>query len=313
MSVPTNQEIFTATFEDAITARNKKRPINQWKRAAFFAKLEAKGFIKREFLKEKISVKVDYRQNPDGDFLATETQAISETKRQILKELQYTPAQLVVPVSFTDREEALTGSDDIVDLIASKVDNAQDSVEQLIESKLFSATVYNLFNSLPTAITANGEGTVGEVDAASETWHQNQFIDYGANTEEFAAKLTTLWNDVEGGTGLPGKPTLLVSDAATQGIYESLGQVNQRWVSEKDLDLGFTSFMFKNAPYIYSDSATSSVFMISPEAIELRVAKNYWMKQKKARYTGTAGEQIQIGSFLQLVVKNRSRLGVAWT
>ncbi len=63
--------------------------------------LEKQGCIDRMALGDNIEAPLDYRANPEGSFLATDQDATSLLKTEVITSASYAISQLSVPVVWT--------------------------------------------------------------------------------------------------------------------------------------------------------------------------------------------------------------------
>src|ERR1019366_5674301 len=128
------------------------------------------------------------------------------------------------------------------------------------------------------------------------------------------AAFTTTWNQCAKGSGSKMLPTLMVSDAPTQALFEGTQQANQRWVDTDELKAGFKILAFKTARYVFSQYGSTRVYFPNPKNLTLEVSKSYFRNLGETEsIPNVNGFVKKIYSAMQLVTNNRSRLGVAHT
>jgi hypothetical protein len=304
--MPTISQIMSASYPAVIA----ERPANQWAESALMRALESGGFIKRFAMGDTIEANLDYRANTGAQMLATDLTPTSTTKTEVLTAASYSPAALSVPVVWSKQDEA-KNEDQKVDLVAGLIDNALESHDDLIEQNLFVGT--NGFIGFNTLITVDGTGTIGGIVAGTDVFWKNKFGVSYVNAAGIEAQMTSVWNKCTKGTGSPMTPKVLVSDAATQALFEGSQQTNQRFVNSSELNAGFLTLAFKSSKYVFSPYGTSSIYFLNPKNYQLRVSKSmYRFKEKETPLEAAEGYKTSVFSVLQAITDNRSRLGVAF-
>lgn len=288
----------------------KRKAANQWAESAFMRELERQGCIVRKSLGATIEVPLDYRINPGAAFLATDLTPTSMTKTEVLTAASYDIAELSVPIVWSKKDEVQNPTENQkVALVTSLLDNAIESHDAMIEDALFTTST-NGFLGLPTHMVAAGTGSDGGIDSSTETFWRNQQATYVDDTDIEAA-FTTVYNACAKGSGSMSEPKVAVSDGATQALFESTQQALQRFQDSQDLKAGFKTFMFKNARYVFSPEASTSVYFFNPRHLKLIVSAQYFRDRGDTQEIQNAnGFVSKIYSALQTVTNNRSRLGV---
>ncbi len=304
--MPSISQLLAASYPALVA----KKPANQWAESALLRALEAAGAIKRLAMGSTIEATLDYRANPGAQVLATDMTPTSTTKTEVLTAASYDPAQLSVPIIWSKADEA-KNEDDKVQLVASVVDNALESHDDLLEQCLF--TGQNGLIGFDTLITNDGTGTIGGIVAGTDVFWKNEFATYVDDTD-IEATMTTVYNACAKGTGSSMVPKILVSGAATQATFESTQQSQQRYSNSSDLNAGFVTLAFKNAKYVFSPYGGTSIYFLNPKNFQVRVAKGmYRFKEKETPMVNAEAYKTSIFSVLQFITDNRSRLGVAHT
>lgn len=290
----------------------KRKASNQWGEASFLRELERQGGVVRKSLGPTIEAPLDYQRNPGAAFLATELQPTSMTKTQILTAASYDVAECSVPVVWSKKDEVQNPTENQkVDFVAALLSNAIGSHDDLIEQYVF-ATSTSGFLGLLTHVVDAGTGSDGGIDSAVETWWKNKSSQYVDDTDIESA-FTTVWNNCTKGSGSSMSPTLMVSDSATQALFEGTQQAQQRYVDTQELKAGFKVLGFKTARYVFSKEGSTRVFFLNPKNFQLVVSKDYFRDRGDTQEIQNAnGFVTKIYSALQTVTNNRSRLGVAY-
>lgn len=286
-----------------------RQPENQWAESAALREMEKQGMIVRKSLGPQIEATLDYRANPGTAFLDNSLQSLSTSNTEIITAAVYDVAELSVPVTYTKKEEATNPTENQkIALVKAKLTNGFDSHDDAIEQAIF-ATSTSGFLGLLTHITDAGTGSDGGIDAGVETFWRNKQATYVDDTDIEVA-FTSVWNQATKGSGSPLTPTLMVSDAATQALFEGTQQANQRWIDTQDLKAGFKTIAFKTARYVFSQYGTSRVFFANPKSLQIIASKEKFRDKGETVElvsSGQNGYRFLIYSALQFLTNNRSR------
>ena len=294
---------------------DKRKAANQWAESALLHKMEAGGFIVHKSLGATIEAPLDYQRNPGTVIQATELQALSLTKTEVVTAASYAIAEVTAPVTWSKKDEATNPSEtQKIALVSQLIENGIESHDDILETDIFLGTT-NGFIGLRTVIPfVNSAGSLGGIDPASNTFWRNQTNTYIDDTDIESA-FTTTWNQCAKGSGAKLMPTLMVSDAATQALFEGTQQALQRYETQ-ELKAGFKTLMFKTAQYVFSQYAgnAGAVYFLNPKNFNLIVSKEYFRDRGDTQEIENAnGFTFKIYSALQTISTNRSRLGIAGT
>jgi hypothetical protein len=294
---------------------NQRQAANQWAESAFLHFMEKQGFIERKSLGATIEAPLDYQRNPGTVIQATELQPLSLTKTEVVTAASYAIAEVTAPVTWSKKDEATNPTENQkIALVKQLLVNGIESHDDILETDAFLGTT-NGFLGLKTIIPfVNSSGSLGGIDPASNLFWRNQTNTYVDDTDIEVA-FTTTWNQCAKGTGAKLNPTLMVSDAPTQSLFEGTQQANQRYETQ-DLKAGFKTLMFKTATYVYSQYAgnAGAVYFANPKNLQLVVSKEYFRDRGETQEIPNAnGFTFKIYSALQFLSNNRSRLGIAGT
>jgi hypothetical protein len=287
-----------------------RKPANQWAENALFREMERQGMIKKESLGQQIEHTLDYRRNPGTMISSTDLSPYSLTKTEVLTAAQYDIAEIVAPIVWSKKQEAQNSTPaKKVDLVTSLIANGITSHDDILENAFFGTTT-NGFLGLQTLLPTNGQGVVGGIDAGTETWWRNPSTTYVDDTD-IEAGMTVIWNQCAKGSGSNMMPTLIVSDGATQALFESTQQAQQRYVDEEELKAGFKILAFKTSRYVFSQYGSTSLFFMSKKAFGCRFAKEFFRSRGETQELPNApGYRTTVYSAGQFTTNNKSRGGV---
>ena len=161
---------------------------------------------------------------------------------------------------YTD-DQVNQGQNQIMSLMQAKLKTAELSMVDALEAMVFADGTGNGgkdFMGLQGIIKATFTGdTLGGIDAATNTWWQNQYKDCtgaaGDSIAKLKAGLVNLYNTVSVGND---HPTLLIGCQAFYEWYELYCLVNILRVYDTSLgDIGFEALKYKGAALTFSPSA----------------------------------------------------------
>jgi hypothetical protein len=307
MATPTISQLLSSSYPAVMASK----PTNQWSESALLRALDSMGAVKRINMGPTIQAPLDYQRTPNAGFLATDMQATSLVKTEVIQAAEYTPGKLSVEIVWSKADEAMnSGETQKIALVKSLMENADETHDDLIEDALFDTSTDG-FLGFQTQISDAGTGASGGINATLEAWWRNITGTYLAAGTNIEASLTTAFNAASKGSGSKMGVKLLVSGAAAQAIYEGQLQTNQRYVDTKEGDAGFKSLAFKDAKWVFSPHGGTRIYGINPKSFKLVVSKDaFKSKGDTIEIPNANGYVCKIFSMLQTVVDNRSRLFV---
>jgi hypothetical protein len=257
---------------------------------------------------------LDYRVNQGAAFLDNKTDATSTTLTEVMTKAHYDWARLSVPITwnvFDEQDNAGKDDTQIVALQMGLVRNALKSFDKKIEQFVL-GTSANGVVGIRSMITEDGTGTIGTLNAGTETFWANQFDEY-TDANDVNVSVQTVYKAC--GMGDPERePNILVSDAPTHTLFESTLEDRKRFVDTDKATSGFLVLMVYNGRYVYSPYGTDSIFMFNTAQTGLRYNKSGWRKLRDGvEHTNAGNVTRKILSSVQFVTANRSATGVSFT
>ncbi len=310
--MPSISQVIAVSYT-AVLNKTKGKAANQWAESAFLDELDRQGGIDHQSLSNVIGLTLDYQRNPATVIQATDLAPLSLSKTEVLTEAQFSPAEIVSPFTYSQKDEAQNPTvNQKVALAKALMTNAIESHDDILEQTFFATSTTNGFIPLNVHVTTAGTGSDGGIDSSTDTFWRNQTSTYVDDTDIEAA-FTTVWNACAKGSGAKSVPTLMVSDGATQSLFEGTQQPQQRYETQ-DLKAGFKTLMFKTSRYVFSQYGNTKVYFLNPRNFRLVVSKEYFRDMSDAIPLANAtGWTRRVYSACQTVTDNRSRLGVAHT
>lgn len=308
----TISQIIASSYPAVIV--DKKKPENQWAESSLLRAMQSMGMIVSKNLGPTIEATFDWRRNAAAEVLASDLATTTlTTKTDVIGTASYVVGQMRVPVIWSKGDDAKNPEENQkIDLVASLLDNGIQSHDDLLEATLFttSAAGGDEIIGFSTLLATDGLGTIGGVNASTETFWRNK-VDGYTGGDDLEAGLESLWVRCEKGTGSPLKPQLLVSDGATQALFSSTQQSQQRYTDSQELKASFKSVAFKTAMWVYSQYGGVNVQMVNSKSYKLITSKEYFRKKGQTmEQQSSEGYVFKIYSALQAITNNRSRLGL---
>jgi len=277
--------------------------------------MEKMGFIQHVSLGETIEAPLDYRANPDTAVLASDQDAAALLKTEVMSAASYSIAQINVPVTWTKGDDAKNPTEtQKVALVKNLLENAINSHDDLIEQSVFTDSTAGgtELQGTATIVPTGGQGTVGGINATTETWWRNQADTY-VDGSDIEATFTSVFNSSAKGSGAQLSPKVLVSGSTPHSLFESQLQSLQRFTTSDEANAGFKSLAFKTAQYIFSQYGGNNVYFLNPRNFNLVVSKQYFRdKGSTFDVPGQNAFYFLVYSALQFISNNKSRLGVAY-
>lgn len=308
--MPTISQLIATTFNDIVKDRENKAH-NQWAESAFLRELERQGMVVKRPGGVQLEFPIDYRKNPDTDFLATDFTQTATTKTEVLTAAQFSWAELIVPMNYSFSDEAKNqGKAEKLDLVKAIVTNSLDSHDDEIEDKIF-GTSTDGFLGLQNLVPDTGEPNVGGIDGSVDAFWRNVVDTYLADGSDIDAAMTSAWNESAKGSGSSMSPTCVVSDGPTQALFEGSLQEQQRFIDEEEFKRGAKILAFKTARYVFTHKANTRIYMLSPRAFRLCVCSGAFRTLKgSVQHIDRAVTNQKLFSMMQATTSNPSRTAV---
>lgn len=291
-----------------------RKGANQWAESAALREMERQGVIQRISLGATIEAPLDYRVNPDTAVLANDQDEASLVKTEIMTAASYSVAQLSVPVVWTKGDDAKNPTEaQKVALVKQLLENGINSHDDQIERNIFTTSTSggDELNGLNDLAPTSGQGTVGGIDAAVETWWRNQADTY-VDASDIEATFTSVYNSCAKGSGASLAPKFMISGSTPHALYESGLQSLQRFMDSDEANGGFKVLAFKSARYVFSQYGGNNVYFLNPKNYNIVVSKQYFRdKGNTIEIPSQNAYVFKVYSALQALTNNKSRLGVA--
>lgn len=311
-------EIVTTTLRH----RSKKLKDNMSKNIALLMRLQEKDNIEEVSGGRTIVEELDYAENStfmyyDGD------EQLNISASDVMTAAEFDWKQAVVAVRINGKELAMNnGPDQIIDLLASRVKNAEKTMLNNLSSGVYSdgtGTSGKQIGGLQALVSDAGTGTVGGIDSSTYTFWQNAIYDFSSNS--LAASASTI-QDAMNSLYLNlcrnrDRPDLIIADNTYFGYYWKSLQAIQRISDDKVASAGFRSLKFMDSDVVFdggfSGTAPSAhMYFINTDYVKFRPHKNRNMVPLNPDRFATNQDALVklIGWMGNMTVSNRSLNGV---
>jgi hypothetical protein len=253
MASPNVTEIVTTTLEN----RSRKLADNVTKNNALLARLESKNKIRTASGGTRIMQELEYDENVTFTWYSGyDTLNISPS--DVLTAAEFDWKQCSVAVTMSGLEELQnSGQERMIDLLEARINNAEKTMQNKMAEAVYgdgTAGAGKSIGGLGLLVSDTGQGTVGEIDAATWAFWRNVVFD--ATTDGGAAPTTTnflsymnrIWLKLVRGTD---KPDLVVADDEFYSLYWNSLLPQQRFTSPAMAQAGFESLKYMSADVVF--------------------------------------------------------------
>jgi len=193
------------------------------------------------------------------------------------------------------------GEAQMIDLISSRIDVAEETMKNLICGGLYSdglgyggKQIVGLNAAIPTTPTT---GTYGGIDRATWTFWQPQIVDVSGTTT-IQANMNTLWSKLVRGTDAPD---LIMMDNTVWSAYTASLQAQQRFTEATVGNLGFPSLKFMGTDVVLDGGIggfcpAGTAFFLNTKYLHYRPhsARNFVSLSPNKRYSINQDAEVQI-------------------
>lgn len=214
----------------------------------------------------------------------------------------------VVNVQFNfDEKMQNRGESQVINLIEKKIENAEKSIAQQLETEFFGTQSGSDPNGLLdiTNITTSFMG----IDKDAETWWRG--VIESPSVTFSLAKMATIYNSISGGTELPD---FIITTQLLFEKYEALLQPILRLVNTKVGDAGFQELAYKNATMRFSGYCidTAMFFLNSKYLYLVSAPDGFFYRDEFERGSGRLRWDVPIVFYGNLLSSNCRRQGVLY-
>ena len=247
---PSIGDIVATTIEN----RSKKAADNITRNNALLNRMMKRGTAKPFSGGRNLWQDLEYAQNSTAGWYSGYEQ-LNVSPSQILTAAEFPIRQAAVAVSISGLEELQNaGEEQMIDLVESRVKNAEDTLQALIAYGIYSdGTNPKSIGGLQQLVATTPTNSVGGIDANSWEFWRN--ITFGSITNGGAATTSanirrywdTIYPQLVRGTD---KPDLLVCDNTNWRLFNESMQPLQRITNADMASAGFITLEYMGAPVV---------------------------------------------------------------
>ena len=263
-----------------------------------------------------IGVPLMYKKNPTDDWIV-KGGTVSISDFEFLTMAKFDWAFLAINViRFWVDEFENQGKHQIVKIVTAKLDNAENTLVDTLETAAFTAKAGNAILGLPDLV-ATSAATLAGIARGTETWWDNQrqsgsgrgFSFYGVED------MGTLWRNCSKNRAKQ-KPTALVTGVEPYAMYEAEVMPMKQIVNKDLADASFEYLEFHKVPLIWASAGPSdAIYFLNMNDIKLAIGAgaDFRMTQWKPIPNQTDDQAAQILVAIQQYITNSRNLGVYHT
>lgn len=247
---PSIGDIVATTIEN----RSKKAADNITRNLALLNRMNKRGTVKPFDGGTNIWQELQYAQNSTAMFYSGYEQ-LNVSPSQIFSAAEFPIRQAAAAVTISGLEELQnSGVERQIELITGRVQNAEDTLNALIEQSMYSNGAQpKEINGLQQLVATVPTNSVGGIDG--NTWQFWRNISYGSVTNGGAATTSanirrywdTIWVQLIRNTD---RPDLLVADNTNWRLYNESLQPLQRITSAEMAAAGFQTLDYMGVPVV---------------------------------------------------------------
>lgn len=247
---PSIGDIVATTIEN----RSKKAADNITRNNALLNRMMKRGTAKPFSGGRNLWQELEYAQNSTAGWYSGYEQ-LNVSPSQILTAAEFPIRQAAVAVSISGLEELQNaGEEQMIDLVESRVKNAEDTLQALIAYGIYSdGTNPKSIGGLQQLVATTPTNSVGGIDG--NTWEFWRNITFGSVTNGGAATTSanirrywdTIYPQLVRGTD---KPDLLVCDNTNWRLFNESMQPLQRITNADMASAGFITLEYMGAPVV---------------------------------------------------------------
>lgn len=301
MAFPNVSDVIATTLE----SRSGKIRDNVSKSNAILAQLSKRGKVRPfsggRIIYEEISFAENGNVNSYSGYDTLPTAA-----QDVLTAAEYGIKQYAVPVIVSGLEAEIqnAGEEGLIDLVASRVKVAEQTLRNRISDDLYGDGTGNGgkdLTGLDAAVPADPTtGTYGAINRATWTFWRSKLNDPGTTptAATLQGEMVELWVELILGSE---KPDLILSDNVLYAMYMASLTPNQRFTDPNMAELGFDNVKFMSAPVVCDGgiggfATASTMYFLNTNFLHFRPHKsrNFVPLSPEKRYSTNQDASVQI-------------------
>lgn len=211
----------------------------------------------------KIIQPLNYAKNTSGGWYAR-ADALSTTDNDVITSAEFEWKNLYENISIFGTDEMKNaGKAAVLKYVQEKVNICKTTISDRLGTSIYSdGTTAEEIVGLQAIVHTTS--TIGGISQSANSWWASQV---SSDTVMTLASLNTLFSDCSLGSN---KPSVITSDSDEWDRYYNLLSPQQRFQDKMTADGGFTSLMFRGAPWIDDAAAPANkVFFLNEKALHL--------------------------------------------
>lgn len=178
-------------------------------------------------------------------------------------------------VRFGVDDQQNSGKAQIISLMNSKLENAQNTLINELEDKLFqgSGSATNSIDGLQLLVANDptASASVGGINQSTDTWWRNKTKNMTSSSfaANGVAEMRTMLNNCSNNLKMD-TPDILVSDQTTYEYYEDEVLSYYQVTNNKLADAGFANQSFKGIPMVWSPSCSQKIYFLNTNYIKFK-------------------------------------------
>jgi hypothetical protein len=204
----------------------------------------------------------------------TGADTLSTSDNETMSAAEYAWKQNYANITISRRDELVnSGDSQKVDLVKSKMKNAEKSLAQVLATGIYNAgTTTNALIGLQAII--NTSSTIGGISQSTYTWWAAQL-----DSATTAFSISALQTQFLACTFNNESPTVVMATKANYNRYYAQLQPQQRFMDSESAKGGFSSLMFNGIPFIADDYCpANNIMLLNENYLHLCVHKDEDMR-----------------------------------
>jgi hypothetical protein len=252
----------SAVFTQVATATNRNWGTevtdNVSEKNILYNRMKKKGHIKSKSGGEFITLPLEYAENATLQNYSG-YDPLNTGQSDVLTTARFDWMQKAMHISSNGRELRMNMSKEkMIDLVKAKKKNVLHTAANEMSRECYAdGSVSGGVQGLANIIQANGQGTVGGIDASVWAFWRNQFLEMtgtnlaatpnAANAISLKADMNKLWLACDYGNDTPD---IIAATHDMYALYEIGEQQLQRYMDEELASAGFTNLKYKSASVV---------------------------------------------------------------
>lgn len=297
MAFPNVSDIIATTIE----SRTRKIADNVTKNNALLMRLSQRGRMKSFSGGRLIYEELSFAENGNAGWYSG-YDLLPVAAQDVLSAAQYDIKQAACPVVVSGLEMLQNaGPEQMIDLIAARIDVAEATMRNLVCGGLYSdgtgaggKEITGLNAAVPLDPTT---GTYGAIDRATWTFWRSKIVNVSGTTA-IQANFNTLWSNLIRGAD---RPDLIVVDNVVWSAYVASLQAQQRFTQAETGNLGFPTIKYMDADVVLDGGIggfcpAGTGFFLNTDYIKFRPhsARNFVPLSPNKRYSINQDAEVQI-------------------